>query len=232
MIKFDHRSTEWEELLTSKLQQMLRRSEVSERSPSEVDLGIIVALKSPEFEALMMLDWKWQAVDSGDEPTNYFEGEFTRKNGTIGKAIAARASSMGMSSAAIMTTKLGSKFKPRVLAMIGICAGDKKATNLGDLVVANPTWDYGSGKYLVDDDGNEVFEPSPYPHSLSSRLRTIVEPYEGENEVLSKIRSDYPGDKPETVTRLHVGPFASGAAVVASSEMMSDIGKQHRKLML
>ena len=39
-----------------------------------------------------------------------------------------------------------------------------------------------------------------------------------------------PGDKPQTVTRLHIGPFASGAAVIARSEIMQWIKSQNRKL--
>ena len=114
--------------------------------------------------------------------------------------------------------------------MTGICAGVRGETNLGDVVVANPTWDYGSGKYSTDKDGKEVFEQSNYHFGLSSRIRGLLEPLEGETEYLSEVRKRFSGDKPDTVTRLHIGPFASGAAVIARTEIMLWIKNQNRKL--
>jgi len=230
IVKYDPRSLEWQERLQSKIQHILRVKNSIPSEPSPYDLGIVVALKTPEFDALMDLDWDWSRIDTEGDPGQFYEGRFARRDGSEGRAVVARSASMGMPSAAVVATKVGIRFRPRVLCMTGICAGVRGETHLGDVIVANPTWDYGSGKYSSDEDGKEVFEQSNYHFGLSSRIRGLLEPLEGETECLSDIRKRFPGEKPDTVTRLHVGPFASGAAVIARGEMMQWIKNQNRKL--
>lgn len=231
IIKYDLRSLEWQDGLRAKLQHIIRAKNSAPQEPSPYDLGIVVALKTPEFDAMMDLNWGWSRIETDGDPGQFYEGRFDRKDGSEGRAVLARSASMGMPSAAVVATKVGLRFRPRILCMTGICAGVRGETHLGDVIVANPTWDYGSGKYSSGEDGKEVFEQSNYHFGLSSRIRGLVEPLEGETEALSEIRKRFPGEKPATVTRLHVGPFASGAAVIARDEIMQWIKNQNRKLM-
>jgi nucleoside phosphorylase len=93
----------------------------------------------------------------------------------------------------------------------------------------NPAWDYGSGKHCIID-GSDVFEPAPFPLPLTTRVRGILDSYEGENDTIAGIRNGFHGARPATAARLHVGPFASGAAVVARSAIMKEVQSQNRKL--
>jgi ankyrin repeat protein/nucleoside phosphorylase len=45
------------------------------------------------------------------------------------------------------------EFRPRFAAMTGICAGDRNALALGDLVVAERAYEYGAGKVILDANG-------------------------------------------------------------------------------
>lgn len=230
VLRYDRSSSEWSELLAAKIRHLLRLKAVATGASSEIDLGIAVALKSPELDAVLDLPWSWKRNDVQSDPTVYHVGEFKRRDGSIGKAVVARAGQMGMPAATAVGTKLAMIFKPRVLAMVGICAGNKSDTSIGDLVVANPTWDYGSGKYSTRE-GKELFEPAPYPLALSSRVRGLVEEFEGESEELATLRKNYKGACAQSVPRLHIGPFASGSAVVARAAMMQEVQAQHRKLL-
>ena len=192
LVKYDSRSLEWQERLQSKVQHILRVKNSVPQERGAYDLGIVVALKTPEFDALMDLDWDWKRINSESDPGLFFEGRFVRKDGSEGRAVVARSASMGMPSAAVTATKVGLRFKPRVLCMTGICAGVRGETHLGDVIVANPTWDYGSGKYSSDESGKEVFEQSNYHFALEP-IRGLLEPLEGETERLSEIRSCYAG---------------------------------------
>lgn len=230
VLRYDRMTTDWVEQLTAKVRQLLRLKALGHERQADYDLGIVVALKSPELDAVLQLPWGWHVSEVQSDPTIYHVGEFKRRDGTIGKVVAARAGQMGMPAATALTSKLGMTFKPRCVAMVGICAGNKDETNIGDLVAANPTWDYGSGKHSTKD-SKEIFEPAPYPLALSTRIRGILERLEGESQSLNDLRSRFPGTSPQTAPRLHIGPFASGASVVARAAMLSEVQLQHRKLL-
>lgn len=229
VLRYDRSSVEWSELLAARIRHLLRRQETGEQE-FDFDLAIVAALKEPELSSVLELPWNWKAMDQRGDSTRYHIGEFARTDGTKGRVVAARAPRMGMPAAAALTTKIGMHFRPKFIAMIGICAGRPKETNLGDIVVANPSWDYGSGKHAIVE-GQEVFEPAPHPFPLTTRVRGLVEDYEGEHDALTRFRAEFTGSKPDTMPRVHLGPFASGAAVIARSAMMGEIRSQNRKLL-
>lgn len=229
VLRYDRSSTQWTELLSAKVRHLLRLRQVGQQE-FDYDLAIVAALKEPELSAVLDLSWQWKTEDKPGDATQYHVGEFTRLDGTKGKVVAARAPRMGMPATATLATKMGMQFRPRFMAMIGICAGRKGDTNLGDIVVANPSWDYGSGKHAKVDE-KDVFEPAPYPFPLTTHVRGLIERYEGESERMTIQRANFRGNKPDTMPKLHIGPFASGAAVVARNEMMGEIKIQNRKLL-
>lgn len=229
VVRYDRASTEWAELLSAKVRHLLRIRQVGEQE-SDYDLAIITALKTPELDAVLALPWGWTPVDQLGDATHYSAGTFVRRDGSIGRVVAARAPRMGMPATSAVAMKLGLRFRPRFMAMVGICAGHKKATDLGDIVAANPTWDYGSGKHTRVDD-HDVFEPAAFPFPLSTRVRGLLEQFEGEHEAFAMMRSSFQGNKPAGVPKLHMGPFASGAAVVARAAMMDEVRDQNRKLL-
>ena len=46
--------------------------------------------------------------------------------------------------------------RPRIAIMTGICAGDSQHVQLGDLVVAERTFTYDNGKFMLDEHGRRV----------------------------------------------------------------------------
>ncbi len=231
VLRYERTSVEWAELLAAKVRHLLRLQQITQGPAPDFDLAIVSALKTPELDAVLDLPWDWKSIDRTGDPTHYFCGRFVRADGSNGTVVAARAPQMGMPAAAALATKMGMQFRPRFIAMVGICAGDKVETNIGDVVAGNPTWDYGSGKRSTKD-GVEVFEPAPYPLTISTRVRRILESVEGENETLASIRRRFPGDAPDSACRLHIGPVASGAAVVARAAIVQQVrGQQNRKLL-
>ncbi len=184
VLRYDRSSTQWAELLSAKVRHLLRLQQIGCQE-LDYDLAIVAALKDPELDAVLELPWQWKTEDRAGDSTQYYVGSFKRLDGTIGKVVAARAPRMGMPATAILTAKIGFQFRPRFMAMVGICAGRKGQTNLGDIVVANPSWDYGSGKHAKVD-GKDIFKPAPYPFPLTTRVRGLVERYEGDCQILKK----------------------------------------------
>ncbi|WP_288147273.1 hypothetical protein [Thomasclavelia cocleata] len=58
---------------------------------------------------------------------------------------------MGMLELGIQGQKKINELHPRLIAMIGFCAGNKKTTHLGDLIVPTKIFNYSNGKQLSND---------------------------------------------------------------------------------
>jgi nucleoside phosphorylase len=195
----------------------------------ESSLCVVAALYEPELEAVLQLPWNWREFRVDADVGNYFEGEFIVK-GEKRRVVAGAASRMGMPAAAALTSKMLAHFRPRYIAMTGIAAGIHGRCNLGDIVAADPAWDWGSGKF-VRKDGQSHFEAAPHQLGLHSSVRAKLDHLSRQTQVLHEIRSAWPGPKPETTLTLRIGPSASGATVLADGAKLPLIASQNRKLL-
>jgi nucleoside phosphorylase len=232
LVFYDPSSQTWIDMIQAKCRHILASNNAqSDRPEFGCDFCIVTALQDPELDAVLNLPWDWHVAASNNDPTTYHHGAFATKTGLRRTAIAARAPSMGMPAAAILATKMALIHRPRSIIMTGICAGDATDTQLGDVIVANPSWDYGSGKHAVSDSLGKTFSPSHHQASLSSRMRSIVERMQLNRQELDAIRSRFSGRPSPSALNLHIGPLASGAAVLADSDLFNRVKEQHRKLL-
>jgi nucleoside phosphorylase/CheY-like chemotaxis protein len=231
VVYFDFASDIWLDRISSKIRHIMAADSArSTTNVPEVDVAIIVAVQD-ELEQVKRNGWNWRQKSINGDSTVYYDAEYTQYSGRQARAVAAKAPLMGMSAASILATKMGYNFKPRVVVMPGICAGDSNEVSLGDLIGGNPVWDYGNGKHSVVGDERK-FEPAPYQIPIKSRIRGMLERLKEDNDVLESIWEAFPGKKPTGRPAVHIGPFASGAAVVANKDIFNEIQDlQHRKLL-
>jgi nucleoside phosphorylase/CheY-like chemotaxis protein len=230
VLKYDPGSTEWEAKLRKKIRYIaLSKTGELVRPEYDVTLCVLTALKDPELDAVLRLPWNWSEMDRPSDCTIYHTGEYS-VDGRRQKVVAANSPRMGMTSAASLAMKMIIQYRPRYIAMVGILAGVEGKCNLGDVVAADPSWDYGSGKYYVKD-GQSLFAPFPYQIGLDSFLRANLSRLADDNSLLSGIRDAWPGLKPDTVLKLRVAPVACGAAVLSDKRILEDkIREQNLKV--
>jgi len=225
---YDEGSENWVELLQQKLRQI--NSSLSTKSSIRQygsEICVIAALHTPELKALLNIKhWNFTNYEAPDDPTNYYHGTL-KGNKDIYAAASPR---MGLPAAAVLATKMINKFRPKYLVMIGIAAGIKDKAKLGDIIVADPGWDYGNGKITLDAEGVSSFEPSPHQLNLDPIIKKQFDKIEQNHSALAKIYAEWPANKPDTQLRLHVGPFASGASVIADPGITLTLKDQHRKI--
>ena len=190
----------------------------------QTDLCVLVALNAPELDAIRSLDWNWSEPEMLDPVSFLYRGGYSSGDRSF-SVVAAAAPRMGMVAAATLTQKLVYQLRPRLLVMTGICAGVKDACQLGDVLLADPCWDWQMGKYL-----KETFEVAPdqiqAPLEITERIRLLRQ----DRELLIGIAEAYDGEKPDQIPSLLVGPVASGSAVLSDSATVETIRMQHRKL--
>lgn len=228
LIYYEASSLDWADRLRSKIEYLLEMKKANQTSIIyENDLCIITALNEPEFTELLSIgDWEKENIDL--DATHYVRTQFSTDNKKL-NVIAAHAPQMGMAATAVLTTKMINHFKPKYMAMIGITAGEPKNIELGDLVVADPCWDWGSGKQRRTTNGQQ-FDPDPLQERLNPALKALFEDVKRDTSILITSWDECLKKKPKNVPKLHIGPCASGASVLADGKIRDEISAKNRKL--
>ncbi len=99
-------------------------------------------------------------------------------------------------------------FRPRFVAMPGICAGDKQSVRLGDLIIADQAYLYDSGKNTLNAERERTFHSDATAYQTSQLVQSLIKTFESER--FSAIKADQ-----HTGTTYHIGAIASGNAVRA-----------------
>ncbi len=230
IIKYDEASLSWVSQINGKVRYLLDLKKGLRLPPRsyDYDIAIVTAMNSIELEAVKNLHGSWERYDIAVDNTHYFVGCFESSKKTL-KVVTASASQMGMTAVSVLSTKIISHFCPRYLIMSGIAAGISGKVNLGDILIADPSWDYGVGK-IVREGEHAVFMPDPQQLRLDPDIRAKIELFNTESSTLEKIRHDWPGNKPDTSLCVHIGPVGSGATVLANQQIAESIKYQSRNL--
>ena len=199
----------------------------------DADIGIICALEHPEFEAVAKAlggQNKWKVTGSPRFPHVYREATLSTPAGKSLRIVATTSTSMGLTAAAIATTHLVLQFRPRLVAMVGIAAGTHEGDKrYGDVLVADPSVDYNSGKVTFAE-GIREFLPDPYPIGLNPRLRSVLHKYRGTHPIFASIRKRWPEPTPPGPNRLHIGPLGAADQVIDDASRIIEIRRNWRKL--
>lgn len=227
VVIYSEDSDEWTQQIAKCVEWIADSGKRPARPSHGVDLVVLCALAEPELKAVLRLPWKWSAARPLDELLFVHDGKFT-SGGREYTVAAAHCSRMGMVSSALVASRLIEKLRPRVLAMTGICAAIRGKAQLGDVLLADPSWDWQSGKRARLED-KASFAISPHQLDVAPGVRTRFEALKGERTTLSSIADAWDGDVPGQL-RLIVGPVASGSAVLADQDLVPEIQAQHREV--
>lgn len=193
------------------------------------DVALICALPQVELAAIRNAPVDWSDLKIPSDETRYMTASIPTVSGPR-SIIAACAPRMGMPAASVLAAKVIMQFRPRILAMAGICAGRSAKTSIGDVIVADPVWDYGSGKIEGGDNGPS-FLPSAHQLPLDPDFGPAAAELAGDVAWLAKTKHAYPGGKPNAELAIRVGPMASGAAVVADKATFDEIAGRQRDVL-
>lgn len=224
-IKYDATCDSWKSRLQNYIDQLIR-AETEHLNDYDYDIAVICALASPELFEVKRLPFEWSSLDILGDSTSYYTGTYCGK-----RLVCASAYEMGMSAAAILSTKMIMKFRPKYLIMTGIAGGtDKEKLNFGDVMVADPCFDYGSGK-RVQIDGKSVFKPDYRQIRLDDSVVKIIQHLSSQSKVLYDISSSCEYEKPNNTLQVRIGPFGSGAAVLTDSTIIDEVTEHNRKFL-
>lgn len=225
LIHYNNTTNTWQDKIKNKIDYLIQSKKCSlpQYCYKNFDIAIVTAL-STELEPVLQLKYNWKKLTLITDPTViYYEGE-VKIDEKIITIVAAHAPKMGMVPSAILTTKMCFHFKPKYFFMVGIAAGIKEKVNIGDILVSEVCWDWGSGKIASD------FSPDHTQITIDASILTKLETIKTNQTLLDNIKNLYLGHKPSETLKMHIGPIASGASVLQNKERVNDIKKHQRKL--
>ncbi|TKI98777.1 response regulator [Bacillus cereus] len=229
LIKFDRTSLKWVEQIKNKLSYIKSLKENPQTDSYIFDVGFVCALSSPELSEVLKIEANWVKQIFKNDNLIYYIGGILVEDQYL-RVVAVAANQMGLSAAAVTTMKMINLFKPRVMIMPGIMGGVKFEVSIGDVVISDPSWDYGDGKYDVED-GEITFKQSPLQIRLDKSLEQEVNILRSDKDLIMELYTSFSEQKPSDPFTVHIGPVASGAAVVAASSKIQAIKQQQRKLL-
>ncbi|HHG2231380.1 TPA: response regulator [Vibrio parahaemolyticus] len=231
VIKFDYASSGWKTTLKSSLNYLVANDKPPYRNDGKTyhyDIGIICALEE-ELEAVLAECSNVELVELEYDHNQYYKLTYNIEDKLI-NAIATCCPSMGMSPAGILTHQIISKFRPRIITMAGICAGVREKTNFGDILIADPCFEWGSGKLVENGDSRIELRPANYPWRVNNSILSIFTSIKKDKEFLDSIYLTYDRNRPATRPGILIDAMASGSSVLQSQEMIDSVKKQHKNL--
>ncbi|WP_018079427.1 response regulator [Thiobacillus denitrificans] len=233
LVRFSYGDSEWRAPLQEAiayLQKLAKPPFVSDGSSFHTDLGIFVALEDEELSSILGLDGDWSEVQVAHDHARYYIGRFAGSKGAL-SIVATAAPRMGMPAAAVAASKLIYSFRPRIVAIAGICAGVRGKTEIGDILVADPCFDWGAGKWIKNSQSGFIqFRPAAYQWRLDEALRVGVRTVAEMPGLLARIHGNFQGAKPDSLPKVIIDAMASGASVLQTSATMEDVREQHKNL--
>lgn len=198
-----------------------------DKDETNIDVVIIFALTAERTKAFEALN-----VSEEEQNTTYYDLQRTygfvfQKFEKHGLQIAVvTQTSMGMTMASSLVTRAILAFRPKLVAMTGICAGRQLKVKLGDLLVADQVYDYTAGKLF---EGERLVRPRAI--SCDDNIKQILfSPALSEKNINMQIRAKWEGSIPVSSTAIHIKAMGSGSSVVDDKTVFEDAIKNQDDL--
>lgn len=221
--------TPWEEKLLALIRHVIDSEAAQDAIRYKTDVCLITALRHPEFEALTRTPILLDDPVLIDTATYVQTGTLVSNGHTLSVVVGC-CLRMGSTESALLASKLIENFRPKIVGLAGICAGFEEKATYGDVIVANPCWDYTmSSKITTTPEGVTTVANAPDYIGIEEDISARFENFSSDKTYLSNLLAHWPAEKPRNPPQIIVGPSATGPAVIADASVFTELRKgQHR----
>lgn len=138
---------------------------------------------------------------------------------------------MGLVTASITTSQALMAFEPAVVCMSGICGGALEASDIYDVVIADPCHQHDVGKWNDDKFAPEIYSV-PVDFQLVQKFRQLISSDAISRKLAAGVvldRPEFPPNKNQFEFKIKIAPASSGSAVVADQKIVEQIKTHQRK---
>jgi nucleoside phosphorylase len=188
----------------------------------EYDIGIITATHD-EFEAVKnVLQEVVEVILENNDSVIYFKGIVKNSKRDL-VVILPYPQNMGMTSTSSITTKL-LLFNPKIVFMIGIAAGNKNTTKIGDILIADQSIDYNEVVDIKKKDGNTSVKFMQNANSINTQLKTKLGITSKQKSILKTIKEEYRNSsKISNDLKCHIGLIVTGSSLLRNQDKFDNI---------
>ena len=214
----------WESILYNLVEHSVKAALVEIQAGFGVDVCFISALKDPEFTALQIQCPDLKAPEPIDASAPCYRGSLKLADGSDASIVGAYCLRMGAVEAALLSAKLIAKYRPRMIIMVGICAGREDKVAYGDIIVGSPVWDYTLNSKIIGEPGKDKKTlPGPDYINIDRGLLSKIDIFANAKNFFDMIHSNWQGEKPRHAPSFVTAPSATGPAVVADPDVFKQI---------
>lgn len=212
----------WNDIVLTKI-----NTTIANKNYYNADIVLVTALEKPELDAVInnLPNKEIIYINSFE----YYLCEFQLDNGKKIKIISASAEKMGSSWSSTLVTRMIMQFSPKLVIMTGICAGVEGKTSLGDIIIADPVWDWGAGK-IAEANSERVFLPDPHQIPLAKSVKDRIRLISRNDQFLKKLALEWEKTPITNTPNILIGPMACGSSVISNQAMVNEINSNNRKM--
>jgi nucleoside phosphorylase len=241
---FDWNSDNWASAISAKIEYLalaLHNGSAYRLSSFDYDLLILVARHKTEYEPVKSaLFGKRKGVEHPLWPERSVFGQIALGPGIRVRAVIICIGETGLAPAATIATQGIQILRPRIVAMLGMCAGfETKGVKIFDVLVARESACWQEGK-SVDKDGDGAFDSRAKWRKWSNDLGDhIARRIEAQDEALSNLLEEFSrsseylalkekyGEKVAGAPAIKSGLVVSGSEVVSSNTVAKEVVSRH-----
>lgn len=156
------------------------------------DVCIVCALAEEAEAVLKVISRRCRVVfEKGFNTNHNYEYRYTTIQNNRGEPVTLHVSwlpDMGPLETALHFKPIIEEFRPRFVAMTGICAGDKRKVSLGDLVIADRAFLYDTGKFVTDEDGRQVHLQNVKTYNVNPSILQAIRLFDAWKSVVARLK--------------------------------------------
>ncbi len=195
-------------------------------SPKINDIVVITATQD-EYDSFARLLHDLHRIEIANDSTIYYKG-YIQSYKLRYSVVVPVPSDMGIASAAVITTKCISNFRPKYLFMVGIAAGIKAITKIGDVLIGEKSLDYNE-IIEVESNNNKRIKFSntiiAASNHLKSKLRLFIKEFaikkSTDNPLITSL---------EREISFHFGIIVTGSALIRSVDRVNQLIRDYHNI--
>ncbi|MGJ8666618.1 MAG: hypothetical protein ACSHW7_09650 [Patiriisocius sp.] len=192
----------------------------------DFDIGILTATDEEFNSVVELLDECKELNEDLNDATIYYQGSISTANG-IKKIILPYPISMGVEAVVSTTSKMLTQFKLKYLFMVGICAGNKNISNIGDIIIAEKSLNYNEIVEVQKQDKETKKKFRQNADSIDKNLKSRLSLFSKQIDLIT-IKSEYENHsdfvKP---LKCHIGLMVSGSSLLRSDIKIKEINEDY-----
>jgi nucleoside phosphorylase len=190
--------------------------------------NIIFMTATPqEFNAVKSLFEDAKELPSSENDPGIYYGAHLFISSKSYKVVIPYPNSMGIEAAVNSTTKAISRFSPEILIMCGICVGNKNVSQIGDLIIADKTVNYG---HVVEIEKGETGTKRKFMQSalsINTTFKSRLTLFSTDNAFKTAIEDVQLPQELKRKPICHIGLMVTGSTLMRSDTKMKEINDSY-----